>query len=72
MAQGLRHRVRAGLICTATTVYEFAGQLHGYGYSPFRGLFAAWRGRLLPTMRQPRPLVERLILEYAGQTARVR
>ena len=32
-----------------------AGQPEGYGYSRFCDLYAEWRGRLLPTMRQAHP-----------------
>src|SRR3954451_14752211 len=43
----------------------------GYGYSRFCDLYAAWRGRLSPTMRQSHPLGERLFVDYAGQTVEV-
>jgi transposase len=48
-----------------------AGQPDGYGYSRFCDLYAAWRGRLSPTMRQTHPLGERLFVDYAGQTVEV-
>src|ERR1700761_2697630 len=48
-----------------------AGQPEGYGYSRFCDLYAAWRGRLSPTMRQSHPLGERLFVDYAGQTIEV-
>ena len=32
-----------------------AGRPEGYGYSRFCDLYAAWRGRLSPTMRQVHP-----------------
>jgi transposase len=48
-----------------------AGQPEGYGYSRFCDLYAAWRGRLSPTMRQSHPAGERLFVDYAGQTVDV-
>src|SRR3954452_11879891 len=48
-----------------------AGQPDGYGYSRFCDLYAVWRGRLSPTMRQSHPLGERLFVDYAGQTVEV-
>lgn len=48
-----------------------AGQPEGYGYSRFCDLYAAWRGRLSPTMRQSHPAGERLFVDYAGQTVSV-
>jgi transposase len=48
-----------------------AGQPDGYGYSRFCDLYATWRGRLSPTMRQTHPLGERLFVDYAGQTVEV-
>ena len=48
-----------------------AGQPEGYGYSRFCDLYAAWRGRLSPTMRQAHPAGERLFVDYAGQTVPV-
>jgi transposase len=48
-----------------------AGQPDGYGYSRFCDLYADWRGRLSPTMRQSRPAGERLFVDYAGQTVEV-
>jgi transposase len=48
-----------------------AGQPEGYGYSRFCDLYAAWRGRLSPTMRQTHPAGERLFVDYAGQTVEV-
>ena len=48
-----------------------AGQPEGYGYSRFCDLYAAWRGRLSPTMRQTHPPGERLFVDYAGQTVEV-
>ena len=47
------------------------GQPDGYGYSRFCDLYAAWRGRLSPTMRQTHPAGERLFVDYAGQTVEV-
>ena len=41
------------------------------GYSRFCDLYAAWRGRLSPTMRQTHPAGERLFVDYAGQTVEV-
>ena len=48
-----------------------AGQPEGYGYSRFCDLYAAWRGRLSPAMRQSHPVRERLFVDYAGQTVGV-
>ncbi len=48
-----------------------AGQPEGYGYSRFCDLYADWRGRLSPTMRQTHPAGERLFVDYAGQTVEV-
>ncbi len=48
-----------------------AGQPEGYGYSRFCDFYAAWRGRLSPTMRQVHPAGERLFVDYAGQTVDV-
>ena len=48
-----------------------AGQPEGYGYSRFCSLYAQWRGRLSPTMRQTHPAGERLFVDYAGQTVEV-
>ena len=48
-----------------------AGQPEGYGYSRFCDLYAAWRGRLSPTMRQTHPAGERLFVDYAGSTVDV-
>ncbi|MBV9357808.1 MAG: IS21 family transposase [Chloroflexi bacterium] len=48
-----------------------AGQPEGYGYSRFCDLYAAWGGRLSPTMRQTHPAGERLFVDYAGQTVEV-
>jgi transposase len=48
-----------------------AGQPAGYGYSRFCDLYAEWRGRLSPTMRQVHPAGERLFVDYAGQTVDV-
>ena len=48
-----------------------AGQPEGYGYSRFCALYASWRGRLSPTMRQSHPAGERLFVDYAGQTVSV-
>ena len=48
-----------------------AGQPDGYGYSRFCDLARDWRGRLSPTMRQTHPAGERLLVDYAGQTAEV-
>src|SRR3954467_4359621 len=45
-----------------------AGQPDGYGYSRFCDLYAAWRGRLSPTMRQTHPAGERLFVAYADWT----
>jgi transposase len=47
------------------------GQSDGYGYSRFCDLYAEWRGRLSPTMRQAHPAGERLFVDYAGQTVEV-
>jgi transposase len=47
------------------------GQPDGYGYSRFCDLYAEWRGRLSPTMRQVHPAGERLFVDYAGQTVEV-
>jgi transposase len=48
-----------------------AAQPEGYGYSRFCDLYAEWRGRLSPTMRQAHPAGERLFVDYAGQTVGV-
>jgi transposase len=48
-----------------------AGQPDGYGYSRFCDLYASWRGRLSPTMRQNHPAGERLFVDYTGQTVEV-
>jgi transposase len=48
-----------------------AGQPDGYGYSRFCDLYAAWRVRLSPTMRQTHPAGERMFVDYAGQTVEV-
>jgi transposase len=48
-----------------------AGQPEGYGYSRFCDLYAAWRSRLSPTMRQTHPAGERMFVDYAGQTVEV-
>src|SRR3954449_10006955 len=48
-----------------------AGQPEAYGYSRFCDLYAEWRGRLSPTMRQAHPAGERLFVDYAGQTVAV-
>jgi transposase len=48
-----------------------AEQPEGYGYSRFCDLYAEWRGRLSPTMRQTHPAGERLFVDYAGQTVDV-
>jgi transposase len=48
-----------------------SGQPDGYGYSRFCDLYAAWRGRLSPTMRQTHPAGERMFVDYAGQTVEV-
>ena len=48
-----------------------AGQPEGYGYSRFCDLYAAWRGRLSPTMRQTHVAAEKLFVDYAGQTVEV-
>jgi transposase len=50
---------------------EGEGQEEGYGYSRFCDLYAAWRGRLSPTMRQTHPAGERMFVDYAGQTVEV-
>ena len=34
-------------------------------------MYAAWRGRLSPTVRQSHPAGERLFVDYAGQTVDV-
>lgn len=48
-----------------------ATEPEGYGYSRFCDLYADWRGRLSPTMRQAHPAGERLFVDYAGQTVGV-
>ena len=48
-----------------------AGRPEGYGYSRFCDLYAEWRGRLSPTMRQVHPAGERVFVDYAGQTVDV-
>lgn len=48
-----------------------SGQPEGYGYSRFCDLYAAWRGRLSPIMRQTHPAGERMFVDYAGQTVEV-
>jgi len=48
-----------------------AGQAEGYGYSRFCDLYAVWRGRLSPTMRQTHPAGERMFVDYAGQTVEI-
>jgi transposase len=48
-----------------------AGNRKGMGTSRFCDLYAAWRGHLSPTMRQSRPLGERLFVDYAGQIVEV-
>ena len=45
-----------------------AGQPEGYGYSRFCALYADWRARLSPTMRQSHPAGDRLFVDAAGQT----
>ena len=60
----------ASRCCCSGEEYR-AGQPEGYGYSRFCDLYAAWRGRLSPTMRQSHPLGERLFVDYAGQTVEV-
>ena len=47
---------------------EREAQEDGYGYGRFCDLYAAWRGRLSPTMRQTHPAGERMFVDYAGQT----
>jgi transposase len=47
-----------------------AGQPEGYGYSRFCDLYAAWRGRLSPTMRQTHPPGERLFVIMPGRRLR--
>jgi transposase len=47
-----------------------AGQPDGYGYSRFCDLYATWRGRLSPTMRQNHPAGERLFVDYAWADGR--
>ena len=60
-------------IVTLLLVWEEyrAGRPEGYGYSRFCDLYAAWRGRLSPTMRQVHPAGERMFVDYAGQTVGV-
>src|ERR1700754_4688298 len=62
---------RAGVTLLLLWEEYRAGQPDGYGYSRFCDLYAAWRGRLSPTMRQSHPLGERLFVDYAGQTVEV-
>jgi transposase len=62
---------RAGVTLLLLWEEYRAGQPEGYGYSRFCDLYAAWRGRLSPTMRQSHPLGERLFVDYAGQTVEV-
>ena len=40
----------------------------GYGYSRFCELYARWKGRLSPTMRQTHVAGEKLFVDYAGTT----
>jgi transposase len=62
---------RAGVTLLLLWEEYRSGQPDGYGYSRFCDLYAAWRGRLSPTMRQSHPLGERLFVDYAGQTVEV-
>ena len=62
---------RPGVTLLLTWEEYRAGQPDGYGYSRFCDLYAAWRGRLSPTMRQTHPAGERLFVDYAGQTVAV-
>jgi transposase len=62
---------RAGVTLLLLWEEYRAGQPDGYGYSRFCDLYAAWRGRLSPTMRQSHPLGERLFVDYAGQTVEI-
>jgi transposase len=48
-----------------------AEHVDGYGYSWFCSRYAAWRGRLSPTMRQTHLPGERVFVDYAGQTVDV-
>ena len=70
---------RPGVILLLVWEEYRAGRPEGYGYSRFCDLYAAWRGRLSPTMsgeplgstRQTHPAGERLFVDYAGQTVEV-
>src|SRR5947209_2699980 len=43
----------------------------GYGYTQFTVLYAEWRKRLRPTLRQTHAAGEKLFLDYSGKTAPV-
>ena len=43
----------------------------GYGYSRFCDLHRAWKGRLVPTMRQVHVAGEKMFVDYAGATVEV-
>ncbi len=62
---------RAGVTLLLLWEEYRVGQPDGYGYSRFCDLYAAWRGRLSPMMRQTHPAGERLFVDYAGQTVEV-
>ena len=62
---------RAGVTLLLLWEEYRVGQPDGYGYSRFCDLYAAWRGRLSPIMRQNHPVGERLFVDYAGQTVEV-
>src|SRR3954468_1911739 len=62
---------RPGVTLLLVWEEDRAGQPDGYGYSCFCDLYANWRGRLPPTMRQNHPAGERLFVDYAGQTVEV-
>lgn len=44
---------------------------HGYGYSRYCELYQQWRGRVDRTMRQVHVAVEKLFVDYCGQTVPV-
>jgi transposase len=52
---------RAGVTLLLLWEEYRARQPDGYGYSRFCHLYAAWRGRLSPTMRQSHPVGERFV-----------
>ena len=59
---------RAGVTLMLLWQEYRAGAPEGYGYSRFCELYEAWESRLSPVMRQVHPAVERLFVDYAGQT----